>query len=113
MTDQTAVALINAVIYIVPLVALIVSILTFVNASKERHAKSAAESAKLGMKMDNNAETLGEIKETVDDLRDGYHENHEAIKELDTKIDGLEKRVDTVEGEIKRLESRVHSLHTH
>lgn len=113
MTDQTAVALINAVIYIVPLIALIVSILTFVNASKERHAKSAAESAKLGLKMDNNAETLGEIKVTVDDLRDGYHENHEAIERVETKIEGLEGRVDKVEQEIKDLENRVHSFHTH
>lgn len=113
MTDQSAVALINAVIYIVPLIALIVSIFTFVNASRERHAKSAAEQAEIGIKLDNNAETLGEIKTTVDDLRDGYHENHEAIEKLDTKIGTLENRVETVEKDIKRLEDKVHLFHTH
>lgn len=112
MEDQSAIAIVNAVIYIVPLIALIVSIMTFVNASKERHAKSAVESAKLGIKLDNNTKTLGDIKVTVDDLSDGYHENHEAIKELDTKIGNLETRVDTVEEDIKRLEDKVHMFHT-
>lgn len=113
MTDQSAIALINAVVYIVPLIALIVSIFTFINASKERHAKSAAEQAEIGIKLDNNAKTLGEVKDTVDDLRNGYHENHEAIERLDTKIDNLEDRVDKVETEIRQLEDKVHSFHSH
>lgn len=113
MTDQSVIAIVNALIYCVPLVALIVSVLTFVNASKERHAKSAAEQAKIGIKLDNNAKTLNEIKGTVDDLRDGYHKNHEAIVELDTKIGILEDRVRKVEGEIRDLEGKVHQFHTH
>lgn len=113
MTDQSAIALINAVVYIVPLIALIVSIFTFINASRERHAKSAAEQAEIGIKLDNNAKTLGEVKDTVDDLRNGYHENHEAIERLDTKIDNLEDRVDKVETEIRQLEDKVHSFHSH
>lgn len=113
MTDQSVIAIVNALIYCVPLVALIVSILTFINASRERHAKSAAESARLGIKLDNNSETLGEIKTTVDDLRDGYHENHEAIVELDTKIGNLEKRVDAVEKDLKDIEDKVHQFHSH
>lgn len=49
----------------------------------------------------------------MDDLRDGYHENHEAIAELDTKIGNLEKRVDTVEEDLKKIEDKVHQFHSH
>lgn len=113
MTDQEFVAIVNAVVYIVPVLALIVSVITFFNASRERHSKSAAEQAKIGVKLDNNSATLNDIKGTVDVLRDGYNKNHAAIEKLDTKIGGLEIRVDKVEQDIKELENKVHLYHTH
>lgn len=104
--------LISAIMYFVPLIALVISIVTFTNAVKERHGKSAAEQAGISIKLDTLSKTIDDIKKSIDDLRSGQHKHESAITKLETKVTGLEGRVKRVETNLKDLEQRVHSFHS-
>lgn len=99
--------------YGIPVVALIISIFTYYAAVRERHNKSAAEQAEIGVKLDTTIKTLDEIKGTVDILRTGYSLHETSITKLETKVTGLEGRVKRVEANLKELETKVHGFHTH
>lgn len=102
----------SIVSYVISAVMLIVSILTFVNASRERHEKSAAEQAQIAVKLESLETTLTDVKATVDELRGGHHENRVDIGKLDTRVTGLEGRIKKAENNLKDLEQRVHDFHT-
>lgn len=102
----------SIVSYVISAVMLIVSILTFVNASRERHEKSAAEQAQIAVKLESLETTLTDVKATVDELRDGYHENHVAIEKLETRVTGIEGRIKKAETKLGELESKMHDYHT-
>lgn len=98
--------------YGIPVIALIISIFTYYAAVRERHNKSAAEQAEIGVKLDTTIKTLDEIKGTVDILRAGYSSHETTITKLETKVTGLEGRVKRVEANLKELETKVHDFHT-
>lgn len=102
----------NVIGYIVAIVGLIISVLTFYFAVKERHTKSAAEQAGIGIKLDALTKTIDEIKMTVEELRKGHIDHQASITKLETKVTGLEGRVKRVESNLKELEQRVHNFHT-
>lgn len=110
MIEVDALSLI--VMYVVPIIGMIVAVFTFYHSVKERHAKSAAEQAEIGIKLDNNTKTLEEVKVNVEELRKGYQENKSDITKLETKVTGLEGRVKRVENNLRDLEQRVHNFHT-
>lgn len=112
MPEQDVTVLKMFITYIVPIVAMAIGIFTYYNAVKERHTKSAAEQAGIGVKLDALTKALDEIKATVEELRKGQHENQEDITKLETKVTGLEGRVKRVEINLKDLEQKVHSFHT-
>lgn len=112
MYDSSITAIINAVIFCVPLITLIVAIITFTNASKERHSKSSAEQAEIGLKLDDNGKRLADLQGRLDSLLEGYHENHGSIMQLETRVTGIEGRVKKVERDINYLENKVQDYHT-
>lgn len=112
MYDSSITAIINAVVFCVPLITLIVAIITFTNASKERHSKSAAEQAEIGLKLDENGKTLANVQGRLDTLLDGYYENHSSIMQLETRVTGIEGRVEKVERDLSTLEGKVQDYHT-
>lgn len=112
MYDSSITAIINAVVFCVPLITLMVAVITFTNASKERHSKSAAEQAEIGIKLDENGKTLANMQERLDTLLEGYHENHSSIMQLETRVTGIEGRVKKVERDISTLEDKVQVYHT-
>lgn len=112
METQAVTAVANAITFVVPLIMLIVSLFTFASASKERHTKSAAEQAEIGIKLDNNLKALEEIKGTIKDLTDGFNDHGKAITQLDTRVNGLEGRIKKLEIALKTLEDKVHAYHT-
>lgn len=111
MYDSSITAIINAVVFCVPLITLIVAVITFTNASKERHSKSAAEQAEIGIKLDENGKTLANMQGRLDTLLEGYHENHSSIMQLETRVTGIEGRVDKVENDLSALENKVQDYH--
>lgn len=102
---------ISIVSYIISAVMLIVSILTFVNASRERHEKSAAEQAQIIVKLESLETTLTDVKETVDELRGGLHDNRVDIEKLETRVTGAEGRIKKVETKISEIEGMMHAYH--
>lgn len=93
-------ALINAIVYLVPLVALIVSVVTFTNASKERHAKTASEAAELKAEIHMLTVQVEELKASYTDADTGYHKNV-------GRIIKLEEKVNTLWGKMARLEEEI------
>lgn len=94
-------ALINAVIYIVPLAALIVSVITFTNASKERHAKTASEAAELKAEIHMLTVQVEELKASYTDADTHYHNNVGRIIKLEEKVYALQGKMAKLEEEIR------------
>lgn len=93
-------ALISSLMYVVPLIALMVSIATFTNASKERHAKTASEAAELKAELHMLTVQVEELKASNQDSESGYHRNatrltkvEEQLKTLWNKMTDIERRL--------------------
>lgn len=93
-------ALLDACIYLVPLLALIVSISTFKSASRERHERTAADAAELKADIHMLSINVEELKTRVESASEGYHRNatrltklEEQAKTLWNKLEDLERRI--------------------
>ncbi len=94
MNDTLDVAnLINSLVYIVPLVSLTISVVTFSNAAKERTAKTAMEAAEVKAELHTLSEQVEELKEMNSEVSKGYHNNDKRIEVVETRLHALEKRV--------------------
>ena len=94
-------SLINAFVYVVPVFALIVSIMTFTNASRERHSKTAADAAELKSDIKHLASEVMEMKERYEKAADGYHKVDGRLVKLETQARSLTERMDKLEGVLK------------
>lgn len=94
-------ALIDAMIYLVPIGALMVSIWTFVNASKERHQKTAADAAELKADIKHLSTQVAEMKERYEKAADGYHRVDSRLVALETQAKTLSARMEKLEGVLK------------
>lgn len=94
-------ALIDAVIYIVPVIMLMVSIWTFTNASKERHSKTAADAAELKADIKHLSSQVYEMKERYEKAADGYHKVDGRLVALETQAKVLTERMEKLEGVLK------------
>lgn len=97
-------AFLNALIYIVPLLALMVSIMTFTNASKERHAKTASEAAELKAELHTLTVRVEELKREYDEADDGFHENATRITKLEEQIKSLWRKMDVIEDKLSKAD---------
>lgn len=89
--------------YMVPVAALIVSILTFMRAAHERNAKSVQESAELALKLDHLAEMLGKVEAKQNDVVVWYRNMQVDVAEVKGHIKDLEKRLEKVEDDLKEM----------
>lgn len=94
-------ALIDSLIYIVPLLALMVSIWTFINASKERHQKTAADAAELKSDIKHLSSQVYEMKERYEKAADGYHKVDNRLVKLESQAKALTERMEVLEGRLK------------
>lgn len=94
----------NALIYIVPLLALMLSIMTFTNASKERHAKTASEAAELKAELHLLTVQVEELKKEYDEADSGFHSNATRIVKLEEQVKTLWNKMEVIEGKINRME---------
>lgn len=85
-------------IYIVPLIALVISVLTFTNAVKERHGRTAAEAVSLKKDIELLTEKVSDLERQLYEAIGGYHKNDKRITTLETKMTSIEKRVSVLEG---------------
>lgn len=97
-------ALINAIVYLVPLLALMVSIMTFTNASKERHAKTASEAAELKAEIHLLTVQVEELKREYDEADNGFHSNATRITKLEEQAKTLWNKVSEIEKKVNRLD---------
>ena len=93
--------LVDAIVYIVPIFALMVSIRTFVNASKERHSKTAADAAELKSDIKHLSSQVFEMKERYEKAADGYHKVDGRLVALETQAKVLTERMEKLEGVLK------------
>lgn len=93
--------LLDSLIYLVPMLALIVSILTFINASKERHQKTAADAAELKADIKHLSTQVQEMKTRYEKAADGYHKVDGRLVALETQAKALEERMGKLEGVLK------------
>lgn len=93
--------LIDSLIYIVPLLALMVSIWTFISASKERHQKTAADAAELKADIKHLSSQVFEMKERYEKAADGYHKVDGRLVALETQAKALTERMEKLEGVLK------------
>lgn len=91
-------AFIGTLIYIIPLITLVIAVLTFTNAVKERHGKTAAEAVEIKKDIEILTEKVSSLEEKLEDSQSGFHENKERISNLETRMESVEKRVKTLEG---------------
>ncbi len=111
MSGQELAVTFNAILYVIPAIMMIVSVMTFYSASKQRHEKSAAEQAQISAKLDSNSQHLADIQVQLQKLVTGFEENKASISALESHILGLEKRFDNVEGRVTQLEHDMRVLH--
>lgn len=97
-------AFLNALIYIVPLLALMLSIMTFTNASKERHAKTASEAAELKAELHLLTVQVEELKREYDEADNGFHSNATRITKLEEQVKTLWNRMADIEVKVNRTE---------
>lgn len=90
--------LIMAVVYVVPLITVTISIITFNNAVKERHGRTAAEAVSLKKDIENLSNELKAMKKDIDDAINGYHTNDKRITTLEHEVKALNARVKVLEG---------------
>lgn len=94
-------ALISSIVYIVPLLALMLSITTFTNASKERHQKTATEAAELKAEIHLLTREVEELKSQYNEADDGYHKNAMRLTEVEQRVRSLEARMKQIEQEVR------------
>lgn len=90
-------SLIDSLIYVVPLLALMVSIRTFTNASRERHSKTAADAAELKSDIKHLSSEVMQMRERYEKAADGYHKVDGRLIKLESKAESLEKRMRELE----------------
>lgn len=95
-------AFVNSIVYIVPLLALMVSIMTFTNASKERHAKSASEAADIKAQLHLLTVQVEELKRSYNEADDGFHKNATRITKLEEQAKTLWNKMEALEKEVKK-----------
>ena len=93
-------ALLDSLIYLVPLGALMVSIWTFVNASRERHQKTAADAAELKSDIKHLSIQVAEMRERYEKAADGYHKVDSRLVALETQARTLRERMEKLEGRL-------------
>lgn len=96
-------SLVNAAVYIVPLIALMVSIATFTNASKERHAKTASEAAEIKAELHMLTVQVEELKDNSQDSQDGYHKNSTRITKLEEQVKTLWNKMSDIERKLNNV----------
>lgn len=84
-------------VYAIPLIGLIVAILTYTRAIKERDAKSAAELAALKLTVETMTSKIEKMQDKLDDVIKGNHNNEKNITELFTRVNALEARTKKLE----------------
>lgn len=94
-------SLIDSLIYVVPLLALMVSIRTFTNASRERHSKTAADAAELKSDIKHLSSEVMQMRERYEKAADGYHKVDGRLIKLESKAEALEKRMRELEETMK------------
>ena len=94
-------SLLDSLIYLVPLGALMLSIWTFVNASRERHQKTAADAAELKADINHLSTQVAEMKQRYEKAADGYHRVDSRIVALETQAKALTERMEKLEGVLK------------
>ena len=91
-------------------IVMVVSVLTFNAAVKERHTKSAAVSAEIASSLKFLQDLVEELDKKIDRLQEQYHDNDKRIEALETKVEtrltGIDARIKRVEGRIDRLEAK-------
>lgn len=95
-------AFLNSVVYIVPLLALMLSIVTFTNASKERHAKSASEAAALKEQLIFLSQQVEDLKRSYNEADDGFHKNATRITKLEEQVKTLWNKAEELEREVRK-----------
>lgn len=102
MQEVDVAALVNGIIYLVPMAGLMVSIWTFTNANKERQAKNAADAAELKASIRHLTTDVLQMKDRYEKAADGYHKVDNRITELEVKASHLEKKMAELERRLVR-----------
>lgn len=89
--------IISLIIYIVPLLSLVVSVLTFSNAVKERNSKSAAEAVSLKKDIELLSEKVSSLEHQFTKVNNGYYSNDKRITTLEHDVRSLDHRVKYLE----------------
>lgn len=88
---------ISIIMALIALVGMMVSILTFNSAVKERHARSATDSAQIKAELKTLSAQVKELRDEVKKANEGYHRNSERITTLETRMDAVESRMEGLE----------------
>lgn len=94
----------QVLMYCVPVIALIVSILTFFRSNRERHEKSATEAASIAAKLDSTAQHLVQIDEHLQKLLQGQLQHTQDIADLDKRVSAINVKVENLEHRVDKIE---------
>lgn len=85
---------------LISLIGMIVAVMTFNSAVKERHSKSAAETAQLKITVENLAYLVQELKGDIERIERGFHTDDKRITKLETRVENYEARIEVLEKEV-------------
>lgn len=88
---------------LISLAGLIVAIIVYYAAVKERHAKSAAEATGLKMEVISLKEDVDELKNEWREAQEGYHSNAKKIARIEEQLKTLFTRVETLERKVENV----------
>jgi chromosome segregation ATPase len=93
-------------VYAIPIVGLIISILTFASGVKQRQKKDVAEMTAIGIKLDHHTEKLERIESMYEQSSKEQQGHATRITRLETEVKNFKIKLNELEQELKDLEDK-------
>lgn len=94
-------AFVSSIVYLVPLIGCIVSIIALMDTYRKRREQTAAAATELKIEIRHLSSEVDSLKQSIDGADEGYHRNAERLTKLEQQARSLEARMKNIETEVR------------